>query len=127
MNFLRVALFGSVPILDVFILKGVLMEETLYKKIGRRYKPVGFEFSGFPADGIWLVLDGRQSMIIRLDEVGKELPLTAVTFREKKHDLAMHLASQQADGLSINQVAELACDFFAKLADGDIKVGERRW
>ena len=92
------------------------MEETLYKKVGRRYKPVGIEFSGFPADGIWFVMDGRRSCMIRMDEIGKDLPLTAVTFREKKDDLALHLARQMGDGdgYSINQLAEMACDFFAK-------------
>lgn len=105
-------------------------KETLYKKVGRRYQPVGIEFSGFPANGIWFVLDGRMSCMIRLDEIGKDLPLTAVTFREKKDDLAHYIARQLEDdsqGYSINQVAEIACDFFARLADGKLKVGERRW
>ena len=30
--------------------------ETLYRKVGRRYYPVGPEFSGFPAEGMWLVI-----------------------------------------------------------------------
>ena len=28
--------------------------ETLYRKVGRRYHPVGTEFVGFPAEGMWL-------------------------------------------------------------------------
>ena len=29
--------------------------ETLYRKVGRRYYPVGPEFLGFPTEGMWLV------------------------------------------------------------------------
>lgn len=41
--------------------------EPLYRKIGRRYYPVGYEFTGFPADGYWKVEDGRHAMLVRLD------------------------------------------------------------
>lgn len=33
------------------------MNEQLYKKIGRKYEPIGYSdnFTGFPCDGIWVV------------------------------------------------------------------------
>lgn len=33
------------------------MEQQLYKKVGRKYDPIGYSdgFTGFPSDGIWLV------------------------------------------------------------------------
>lgn len=31
------------------------MSEQYYTKKGRRYIPVGYQWEGFPADGIWLV------------------------------------------------------------------------
>ena len=30
-------------------------DKRLYRKVGKRYKPVGHEFTGFPSDGVWLV------------------------------------------------------------------------
>lgn len=30
-------------------------ESIYYRKQGRKYVPVGYEFSGFPCDGLWLV------------------------------------------------------------------------
>jgi hypothetical protein len=34
------------------------MSDLLYKKKKNRYVPVGHEFSGWPADGVWLVEKG---------------------------------------------------------------------
>lgn len=51
------------------------MEQQLYKKEGRRYKPIGYNdgWSGFPAEGIWLVQrgDGAHSSecILRIGEL----------------------------------------------------------
>lgn len=45
----------------------------LYRKVGRRYREVGPEFSGWPAPGVWLVQDGpggkRSSLIAKLGEL----------------------------------------------------------
>lgn len=103
-----------------------MKEETLYRKVGRRYKPVGINFAGFPANGLWFVLDGRRSQIMRLDEIKSDLPLSAVTFREKLLDLETYLAREliSGEGFSIRDVAKLACDFFAKVSDGDLEIGK---
>ncbi len=39
------------------------MPEIYYVKRGRRYERIGEQFTGFPADGLWLVIngDGRKS------------------------------------------------------------------
>lgn len=103
------------------------MEETLYRKVGRRYKPVGMEFTGFPADGIWLMLDGRHSLMIHLDEIRNDMPVSSVAIRKWEGDLANYLAKNLNGNFSINDVAKAACDFFAMAADGETKMGERRW
>lgn len=52
--------------------------ETLYRKVGGRYWPVGLEFAGFPSDGVWLVEDGRQSLIMKVGELLDPLPYSAM-------------------------------------------------
>ena len=64
----------------------------VYKKVGRRYKEMGREFTGFPSDGIWLVRDGRQSCILKLGDIGKvsvnALPYLELAERyfDERHD-----------------------------------------
>lgn len=47
------------------------MNETIYRKIGRRYVEVGPEFTGWPADGVWLVSDDRRAahFVTKIGEV----------------------------------------------------------
>jgi len=39
------------------------------KKPNGRYEELGTEFRGFPSDGLWLVWDGRQNRIVKLDDM----------------------------------------------------------
>lgn len=56
------------------------MKEQVYKKVGRRYIPLGYSdgWSGFPADGIWLVQhrDGCKSSecIIQYEDLENAKP-----------------------------------------------------
>lgn len=80
------------------------MREYYEKLPDGTFKPIGVEFSGFPANGIWRVVDGRQNCIIPLstnpnlpvphldialfslaDEIAKTAPSTFSV-----HDLIMH-------------------------------------
>ena len=55
----------------------------LYTKEGRRYKKVGTEFFGFPSNGVWVVHDGRQSLISKLGELPNPMPLAAIQRHER--------------------------------------------
>lgn len=56
------------------------MKQQLYKKVGRRYIPIGYSdgFTGFPSDGIWLVQqkDGYNSSecIIKYEDLETAKP-----------------------------------------------------
>ncbi len=50
----------------------------LYRKIGRKYVQVGVEFSGMPADGVWLITRGGASRILIIPE--EHLPNTVDLF-----------------------------------------------
>lgn len=94
------------------------MQETLYKKVGRKYVPVGIEFRGFPCNGIWLVQDGRQSCMVQLSEI-PSLPEKGVIFRVNHLDKCVDHISEKArqqNSYSILQVAEWACDYFAEIS-----------
>lgn len=41
-------------------------KHDLYRKVGRRYVRVGLDFTGFPANGYWKVVDGRESLLLPL-------------------------------------------------------------
>jgi len=50
------------------------MSNKIYKKVGKRYKEIGIEFTGFPVDGIWLVADGTQNCILKIADIPKVSP-----------------------------------------------------
>jgi len=70
-------------------LGGVIMNEQLYKKVGRRYIPIGYSdgFSGFPSDGIWLVQqkDGCKSSecIIKYEDLETARPAVGMILEYK--------------------------------------------
>lgn len=86
----------------------------VYIKEGRRYKPIGHEFTGFPMDGIWLVQDGSQSCIVRLCDVPKmekRFPELAM-FESDCATYIMEKAKEEGT-YSILGVARWAAEFYA--------------
>ena len=62
------------------------MEEprTFYEKRGRKYYPIGQEFTGFPANGVWYVEDGRQNLFMKVGDLPDPMPLAALEpYREQ--------------------------------------------
>ncbi len=59
--------------------------DPLYRKIGRRYYPIGNEFTGFPANGYWKVEGGRQAMLVKLEH---PRPLEALRY-QRYRDLVL--------------------------------------
>jgi len=60
----------------------------LYEKKGRRYIEIGERFDGFPADGLWLVTDGRRNSRLLL-HAGE------ITENDQLCKLGMFLAQNQ--------------------------------
>ncbi len=59
------------------------MSEKIYRKVGRRYQPVGIEWVGWPCNGVWFVGEARQSLIMRLGDLPDPMPLAALeTYRD---------------------------------------------
>lgn len=69
----------------------------LYEKVGRRYRRVGHEFEGFPANGYWQVKDGRESLIVPVDH-----PRPLELLRYAQHQNEIMSAFCKADPMSYN-------------------------
>lgn len=102
------------------------MNEKIYNKVGRKYKEVGVEFAGFPADGIWLVKDGQRSCMIYLDKICDNMPIPTLDYLKHKDDLVKYVMDKTVS-ISFQSACELACEYFAKVADGEIIKRETRW
>ena len=90
----------------------------VYEKRGRRYIPLGYQFTGFPADGIWLVQDGRKSMTCLIG-AKEAVPMLALNYRIHKDGLCRRLMMDFKDKPhSWDNIAVKACDYFAELVDG---------
>ena len=56
----------------------------IYTKEGRKYRKLGIEFTGFPANGVWLVEDGLQSLIMKIGDLLEPLPYASIMkYRDK--------------------------------------------
>ena len=90
----------------------------VYEKRGRRYIPLGYQFTGFPADGIWLVQDGRKSMTCLIG-AKEAVPMLALNYRIHKDGLCRRLMMDFKDKPhSWDNIAVKACDYFAELVEG---------
>lgn len=89
--------------------------DEIYKKVGRRYVPLGCQWSGFPADGIWLVQNGKSNMacLIGLKE---SVPIHALAYRVHEQELC-RVMMDKGKNVSWLDLARLCCDFFARKAD----------
>jgi hypothetical protein len=106
------------------------MAKTSAKKAAKKYRPdevyrrtpsgkyiaLGYQWNGFPMDGIWLVQNGRCNMtcIIGLNE---RVPIFALNYRKHELALCQHIQANFKEGrLSLMDEARLCCDYFAEIA-----------
>jgi hypothetical protein len=121
------------------------MSDMLYRKIGRRYVPVGREWVGFPADGVWFVHDGSQSVIMRIGDMPDPMPLAQMTryrnlayqsMREEYDRVTKETLKKAKDGtvsVIIPSLGGLVDAFFKAVAKAEgehrlqEKAKDRRW
>jgi len=77
---------------------------------------LGYQWEGFPSDGIWLVQNGMKNMacLIGLKE---SVPIHALAYRKHEQELCKRMM-ERGKNLSWMNLARLCCDFFAEKADG---------
>ena len=100
------------------------MSDILYKKVGRSYKPVGIEFTGFPANGVWFVFDGKNSLIVPLDHPNPIERVKLGIHREKIVEVLNNKFNKQKGnpyGYSIYNLVDLVMDSIIELNEEEIK------
>lgn len=102
------------------------MSEILYRKRGSHYYEVGSTFGGFPADGVWLVTNGRRNTecMARISEI-PSLPESALLYRLPMKnailDAIIRRMNKRDDFVSLNDMAIIACDSAAEVLENEVR------
>lgn len=83
-------------------------DRTVYVKDGKRYRPLGYEFTGFPSNGVWLVEDGSRSLIMRVGDIPDPMPLARLMVHKQEFIKALSAAHKewQNTPLSLHEIAD---------------------
>jgi hypothetical protein len=97
------------------------MADTLYRKQGRRYYPVGVDFRGFPANGYWQVVDGRQSLIVPAEH---PRPLELMRYTQHEAEIMQYVMDRARETetmmrYSIADIVRWACEWLEKRSAED--------
>jgi len=88
-------------------------ENKVYKKVNGKYEEVGFDWSGFPQDGVWLVKDGSNNCIMKMDDVGKK-SLPFIDVMKHKNDVMEKIYKLTANGgYSNNDIVDTVLEYIA--------------
>ena len=88
--------------------------EKVYKYTNGRYEELGFEWTGWPANGIWNVLDGSQSLLVKRDDI-QTMPPFLPALKMKTDECTEYIMSNLGNNYSKRDVAELAAKFYSEL------------
>lgn len=90
-------------------------EKELYRKTETgEFELVGYEFCGWPANGIWLVEDNKSSCIYPFNDVPDIPSPSLVSYMKCRNELEELISDKwKKQPLSVRDVAEIACEFFA--------------
>jgi len=93
-------------------------DEVFRRTPSGKYHSIGYEWTGFPCDGIWLVQDGTRaaSCLIGMKE---RVSIFALNYRVHEKGIVDAIQKREKDlkyGLSTYDMARIACDYFAHVA-----------
>ena len=102
------------------------MPKQYYEKDARgNFVEVGYEFTGFPSNGVWFVEDGKNNCIVSLGDRPTIPNKTLISYMVFQDELQEHITKTWSDrALSQRDLAIIACEFFAKKAGGMEVAGE---
>ena len=96
-----------------------LYDDKVYIKVGRRYKPLGKMFNGFPADGIWLVANsGRSaSLMLPMDRLPESITHIGdvASFKQKLDEELSNSLRVSKGGVSLANVVDMAVQVLADM------------
>lgn len=80
------------------------------------------EFAGWPANGIWLVEDGKYNCIRQIKDVPEMPTPSLISYLKFKSELEDVISKNwKSTPLSVSDISAIACEFFA-LKAGAIKI-----
>lgn len=93
--------------------------EKLYRKKGRRYEPVGYEHTGFPAEGVWLVTQGKnyrsERLFMRIGDAPSVMTLAAF----ERHRDAIARAVSQVQNWTSRSPDDMAAEVIKAVAKAE--------
>ena len=96
-----------------------LYDDKVYIKVGRRFKPLGKMFNGFPADGIWLVANsGRSaSLMLPMDRLPESITHIGdvASFKRKLDEELSNSLRVSKGGVSLANVVDMAVQVLADM------------
>lgn len=100
------------------------MSKKYYEQVGDEFVEAGYEFTGWPANGIWVVADSKQNCIYQFEGVANQPSPTLISYLQYQDELTRLISSKWQDkALSVSDIASIACNFFAIKA-GAMVVGD---
>lgn len=98
------------------------MSETYYKKKGRKYVPVGHEFSGWPADGVWLVENGGRKAHLFMELPTEHVVNIRCSLEKYKEELADSVVKRwTGTRKTANDIAQEVLDDLCTLVEKDLR------
>ena len=89
--------------------------EILYKRLpSGEFKQVGYDWTGWPSNGMWLVKDAKQQLLVKLDDVPTTPPYLP-SLKAKTDQCATHIMANLPENYSKRDVADLAAEYYANL------------
>lgn len=104
--------------------------DILYKKNGKRYQAIGEQFTGFPADGIWLVQtkEGGSSsrLIMKVGELLDPKPL--IELEMHRDEIVNVVSDTLKNTYSINSLVDNIFKALARKTQPKLpSTDERKW
>lgn len=93
------------------------MSNQMYRKVNDEFEEVGYEFTGFPSNGLWLVEDGKQNCLIPMGDIPKFPDPILTNYSTFQDELQKLITGTWEDKpLSVVDISKIACEFFAQKA-----------
>jgi hypothetical protein len=99
--------------------------EKLYKQNSAgQFEEVGYEFIGWPENGIWVVEDAKQNCVYQFKGNPEQPTPALVSYMRHQDELMNKLSDEWKEkALSVRDISQIACEFFAIKA-GAMKIGD---
>lgn len=84
------------------------------KQPNGRYKKLGSLFTGFPTDGLWLVKDGSQSLMLRLSGIQEGMHPDLLRILSQKERILAKMVARRGPQWSLNEVTAALLETMAE-------------